>query len=102
MGHRRVYLLQFGFQMLIDQQQGFQRAADVAVATGYNLVDSGIIRFGKHLGSFNFAVGQTLGTQPTFLWIAWIGQVATASIERARNMAKLADHAYMRLPMTAI
>jgi hypothetical protein len=47
-------------------------------------------------------VGQTLGTQPTFLWIAWIGQVTTASIERARNMAKLADHAYMRLPMTAI
>src|SRR5258706_15130177 len=59
-GHRGIDLLQFGFQMLVDQQQGFQRAADVAVATGHNLVDSGIIRFGKHLGSFNFAVGQKL------------------------------------------
>jgi hypothetical protein len=35
--------------MFVDQQQGLQRAADVAVAPGHNLVDRGIIRFRKQL-----------------------------------------------------
>src|SRR6267378_5255927 len=51
-GHRRIDLLKFGLQMLVDQQQGFQRAADIAVATGHDLVDSGFIRFAEHLASF--------------------------------------------------
>ena len=33
-GHRRIELLKFGLQMLVNQQQRFQRAPDVAAATG--------------------------------------------------------------------
>ena len=55
-GHRRIDLLKFGLQLLVDQQQGFQRAADITVATGHNLVDGGFFRFRSHRKSFNFPV----------------------------------------------
>jgi hypothetical protein len=55
-GHRGIDLLQFGFQMLVDQQQGFQRAMDIAIAAGYDLVDSGVFWFGTHRKPFNFPV----------------------------------------------
>ena len=55
-GHRRIDLLKFGLQLLVDQQQGFQRAADVTVATGHNLVDGGFFRFRSNRKSFNFPV----------------------------------------------
>src|SRR5437773_9845549 len=38
-----VELLQFGLQLLVDQQQRFQRAVDVAIAAGHDLVDGGFI-----------------------------------------------------------
>jgi hypothetical protein len=86
--HRCIDLLKFGFKLLVDQQQSFQRATDVAIAAGYNLVDGGIVRFGKHHGS---------STLPwTQLWRSTgvpvdsvDNQATTASIERARNMAKV-------------
>jgi hypothetical protein len=55
-GHRRIDLLKFGLQLLVDQQQCFQRAADVTVATGHNLVDGGFFWFRSHRKSFNCPV----------------------------------------------
>ena len=39
----RVELPKFGFQLFIDKQQRFQRAPDVAVATGYDIVDGALV-----------------------------------------------------------
>src|SRR3981189_1603630 len=55
-GHRRIDLLKFGLQLLVRQQQCFQRAADVTVATGHNLVDGGFFWFRSHRKSFNCPV----------------------------------------------
>ena len=48
MGHGRVKLLKFRFEMLVNQQEGFQRAADVAIATRHNLVNGRFARSGCH------------------------------------------------------
>src|SRR6266403_5785430 len=66
-GHRRIDLLKFGLQLLVDQQQCFQRAADVTVATGHNLVDGGFFWFRSHGKSFNCHVRYTRYARPAFL-----------------------------------
>ena len=43
MGNRRMELLKFSFQMLVDEHQRFQRATDVAVAGCDDFVDRGIV-----------------------------------------------------------
>ena len=43
MRNRRMQLLQFGFQLLVDKHQRLQRAADVAIAGGDDFVDRGIV-----------------------------------------------------------
>src|SRR5712671_6440210 len=88
-GHRRIDLLKFGLQLLVDQQQCFQRAADVTVATGHNLVDGGFFWFRSHRKSFNFPRAINSWRPTAFLWIMWIRSDDTVLIERTRYMAKV-------------
>jgi hypothetical protein len=43
MHNRCLQLLQFGFELLIDQHQRFQRTPDIAVAGGDDSVNHGIV-----------------------------------------------------------
>ncbi len=43
MRHHGMELLKFRFQLLVDQQEGPQRATNVTVASGDDLVDGGFI-----------------------------------------------------------
>jgi vacuolar-type H+-ATPase subunit E/Vma4 len=52
-GDRRVELHKFGLQLLVDEQQRLQRTVDVAVATGHDFVDRGVILPGSHRKSSN-------------------------------------------------
>ncbi len=43
-----VELGQFGLEVLVDAQKGFECAADVAIATRYDLIDGGFACVGNH------------------------------------------------------
>src|ERR1700704_1966554 len=79
-GHRGVELPEFRLELLVDQQQGFQRAMDVAVATRHDLVDGGFMWSGNHRNSPIFPAGSSSGSEPSFLWITWIVVATTASM----------------------
>src|SRR3982074_3588355 len=71
-GHRGVELPKFRLELLVDQQQGFQRAMDVAVATGHDLVNGGFMWSGNHRNSpIFFPAGSISVSEPSFLWITW-------------------------------
>jgi hypothetical protein len=98
---RRVELPKFGLQLFIDEQQRYQRAADIAVATGYDIVDGGLIWFESHRNSPMVAANVardnpsiTPGARSAFLWIMGKMQETAVSVACARDMANA--------PMTVI
>src|ERR1700682_4206377 len=52
-----IELLQFGLELFIDQQQRFQRAADIAVAGRDDLVGGGLAWIGNHLKALRCPLG---------------------------------------------
>ena len=48
LGYRRIDLRQLGLQLLVDQQQRLQRAADVAIAGRHDAVDGSFACLGSH------------------------------------------------------
>jgi len=52
-----VELLQFGFQVLVDQQQRFQRAVDVAIAAGHDFVDGRFLWSESHRRTLQLSPG---------------------------------------------
>jgi hypothetical protein len=56
MGGRGVKLCQLCFQMLIDQQQGSHRPAEIAVAARNYFIDRGLARSEAHQKSLQFPV----------------------------------------------
>jgi hypothetical protein len=96
MGHRRIELRKLSFQPLIDQKEGLERAAYIAVTGSHDFVDGGFIRSGTHqvlqcvLALFCKNLGVILAAGPRPLWIVWIAPTATAfSTGRPRNKAKV-------------
>ncbi len=65
MAHGGVQLCKFRLQPLVDQQQGLQCAADIAVAAGHDFVDGGFIRSASHqkspIASYDNDVGIDIG-----------------------------------------
>jgi hypothetical protein len=70
-GHCRVKLLKLSLQMLVDQQQRFQRTVQVAVTTGDDFVDGGFTWSGTHRKSSVCTAGIIFGARTVFLWIVW-------------------------------
>jgi len=91
MRHDRVELRQFRLQMLVDHQQRFQRATDVAVAARHNFVNCGFIRSGNHRKSSNPRLNRNFGINlwrlARSLWIYVDSADNAASAARARHVA---------------
>jgi hypothetical protein len=58
--YRRVELRQFRLKLLVDPQQGLEGAADVAIATRYDLIDGGFACVGNHGYFSDFTLEQQL------------------------------------------
>jgi hypothetical protein len=63
-GHRGVKLHKFRLQLLVDQQQRLQRAVQVTVALGHDLVDGSVICPGNHRKSSDLHRRTNLAPQP--------------------------------------
>src|SRR5829696_5135782 len=61
--HRRVELRQFRLELLVDPQQGLEGAANVAIATRYDLIDGGFACVGNH-GYFSVYAEQFVVSAP--------------------------------------
>src|SRR5829696_5493207 len=72
--HRRVELRQFRLELLVDPQQGLEGAADVAIATCYDLIDGGFACVGNH-GYFSDSTLEQLVVSALYLWM--LGTVLT-------------------------
>ena len=93
-GHRRVELRQFRLQLLVDQQQRLQRAADVAIATRHDLVDGGFA-WSEIIGTPPIVtLEQICGPSPAFLWILGTGAGVATPRSGARHMAKVSAQLY--------
>src|SRR3979490_936365 len=85
---RGIELLQFGLELFIDQQQRFQRAADIAVAGRHDLVDGGLAWIGNHLKALQMSPWDNGRCDTAFLWIAWTGKATGCGRERAIRWQK--------------
>src|ERR1700730_16451023 len=71
-GRSRIKFGQLRLQVLIDHQQRLQRAVQVAIATGHDFVDGGLVWSDSHPKPFPFLSDQILQFDPCSRWIAWI------------------------------
>jgi hypothetical protein len=62
--YRRVELRQFGLKLLVYPQQGLEGAADVAIATRYDLIDGGFACVGNHGYFSDFTLEQLAVSAP--------------------------------------
>lgn len=62
--YRRVELRQFGLKLLVYPQQGLECAADVAIATRYDLIDGGFACVGNHEQSSDDTLEQFVVSAP--------------------------------------
>src|SRR6266700_1448828 len=69
--NRGVELRDLGLQMLVDEQQRFQRAAKVAAAIGYDFVDSCVARSETHQSPLTLSITRPCCAICLFLWILW-------------------------------
>lgn len=93
MGDGGIELLQFRFQMLVDQQQGFQRTADVAIATLHNLINGSFARSSGHRKSSNCPWHRLFGARLTHPLIVWKSRTTIASMVGVTRRVHSADDA---------
>jgi len=77
--------------VLIDQQQRFQRALDVAIAAGHDFVDGGFIWSKSHRRILQLSLDKYSAPAPRSCGLRGKGQAKTAWMERARPVAAVAD-----------
>ena len=88
-----VELRDLGFQVLVDEQQRLQRAAQVTVATGHDLVDRRFVRSDTHKTS-SFPAGLDF-PRPIRVLPITVMHRARLHLEGVRpSVRKSADHGY--------
>jgi hypothetical protein len=64
-----------GLKLFVDQQKRLQGAANIAIASGYDLVDRGLMRSGTHRKASKYFPHDNCVGIRGLLWIMWKGRI---------------------------